>query len=197
VLTEEDFDAVLGRCHRGTLICLVGADEARDAPTKGLTPAVPAEGAPDDPTVPSYLGSRPGCVYLNRPAGKAAPDRPWAVVVDAARLDPDAFVVDEAAYFGEVMWSSSRQYEPRMPPDGELPPSVISRIGCNTSLDNGRPTAGEWIASIAPDLDTSDQVRRCFEETDRVAYRAAVPSWAVVTTFEVHGEPDAWTTPPY
>lgn len=197
MLTEADLDACLARCHRRTLIVSLGADAAAAAPTKGIAPPDPTPGTAEDPSVPSYLGPRPGCVYLSRPGGKASPDHPWAVVVDGSRLDPDAFVVDEAAYFGEVMWSSSRQYEPRLPPDGQLPPSVVSRIGCNTSLDNGRPTAGEWIATIAVDLDTSEQVHRCFEETDRVAYAATIPAWAIVTTFEVHAMGDAWATLPY
>ncbi|MEV4423408.1 hypothetical protein AB0L40_26070, partial [Patulibacter sp. NPDC049589] len=170
MLSPADFEACVARCHRGTLVRQVGEEQARAAPTAGLVPA----GA--DVTAAShssYLAPRPGCLYLARPGGRARSSDPWVVAIDMRRLDPDRFVVDEGAYFSQLMWGSSRPYLPLAPPDGELPASVVSRIGCNTSLDNGRPTAGEWIDSISADLDTSDQVRRCFEDTDVIAYAGA------------------------
>lgn len=184
----------MARCHRGTLIARVDADAAAAATVSGLTPNVDA--APDPGVLP-YVAPRPGCLYLARPRGTATSSAPWAVVLDMSRLDPDAFVVDEEAYFREVLWGSSNPYAPLMPPDGELPAAVVSRIGCNTSLDNGRPTTGEWINSIAGELDTSAQVRRCFEAIDSVAYAAPVPAEAVVTTFELRGDPGLWDAPPY
>ncbi|WP_026911684.1 hypothetical protein [Patulibacter minatonensis] len=194
MLTPEDLDALIARCQRGTLIARVPEEIAATATTAGLTPTIDAAPAPG---VLPYVAPRPGCLYLARPGGKATSPQPWAVVLDVTRLDPAAFVVDEEAYFREVLWGSSDPYEPRMPPDGELPAAVVSRIGCNASLDNGRPTTGEWINSIADELDVSAQVLRCFEAIDSVAYAAPVAPEAVVTTFDLRADPGLWDAPPY
>jgi hypothetical protein len=194
VLTPDDLDALIARCHRGTLIARVSEDEAAAATRVGLTPTVDAT---PPPGVLPYVAPRPGCLYLARPTGSATSPQPWAVVLDVTRLDPAAFVVDEEAYFREVLWGSSNPYAPLMPPDGELPAAVVSRIGCNASLDNGRPTTGEWINSIADELDVSAQVLRCFSAIDSVAYAAPVPPEAVVTTYDLRADPGAWDAPPY
>lgn len=197
MLTPEDFEACLSRCYRRTLIARVSAAQAEAAPTDGLLPFRPGPDATYDASHPTYLEPRPGCVYLAKPGGRRESDHTDAVVVDMTALEPGAFVVDEHAYFREVLWASSDPYEPLLPPDGELPAAVVSRIGCNTSLDNGRPSTGEWINSVGDELDVSAQVRRCFEQTDGVAYDGAIPAAAIVTTFSLREDPDTWVHLPY
>lgn len=91
------------------------------------------------------------------------------------------------------MWGSSRGYRPTLPRVDVLPRSVVARTGCNAAPDVGRPTAGEWVqATIAAELDVSEQVRRSFEKTDRVAYAGPVPASAVLATCALRAPATDW-----
>ena len=194
MLDPSDLTAVLAACPSGAL--LVGTTEARAraAERDGLAPPDAEEAASG---VIAHDAPRPGCHYLVRPAGRSRPNTPWAVAVDVAALDPARFGVDESAYFDRIMWGSSRGYAPRLPRVDELPRSVVSRIGCNAAPDLGRPTAGEWVQeTIAAQLDVSDQVRRAFEETDRIVYAGPIPASAVLAAFSLRSPAVDWERPP-
>lgn len=194
MLDPDDLNAVRGACPAGALLLGTTEARARAAVRDGLVPPDADEAASG---AIAHDAPRPGCLYLVRPAGRVRPTTPWAVAIDVAALDPARFAVDENAYFDRIMWGSSRGYAPTLPRVDELPRSVVSRIGCNAAPDLGRPTAGEWVqATIAAELDVSPQVRRSFEETDRVAYAGPVSSSAVLTAFSLRDPRADWDHPP-
>lgn len=194
MLAPHDLAAVLGSCPAGALILGTTEPRARAAERDGLAPPDADEAASG---VIAHDAPRPGCHYLVRPAGRARPTTAWAVALDAASLDPARFAVDEKVYFDRIMWGSSRGYAPTLPRVDALPRSVVSRIGCNAAPDLGRPTAGEWVQeTIAEELDVSDQVRRSFEETDRIVYEGPIPASAVLAAFSLRHPATDWERPP-
>lgn len=194
MLDPDDLTAVLGACPAGALLLGTTEARARAADRDGLVPPDAEEAAAG---AIAHEAPRPGCHYLVRPAGRSRPTTPWAVAIDAAALDPARFGVDENAYFDRIMWGSSRGYRPALPRVEHLPRSVVSRIGCNAAPDLGRPTAGEWVhATIAAELDVSAQVRRSFEETDRIVYAGAIPATAVRAAFSLRAPAGDWDHPP-
>lgn len=194
MLRPDDLRAVLDRCPGGALVAGTSEARARAAERDGLRPPDADEAAA---SAPAHDAPRPGCLYLVRPGGRARPATPWAVAIDAALLDPERFATDENAYFDRIMWGSSRGYAPPLPRVDELPRSVVARIGCNAAPDLGRPTTGEWVqATIAAELDASDQVRRSFAETDRIAYAGPIPARAVLAAFSLRAPTTDWDRPP-
>ncbi|MBB4071401.1 hypothetical protein [Canibacter oris] len=134
----------------------------------------------------SHFPPRPGCVYLSCFGSSASVLKKNMLIVDADKLDPSLFRVDEDRFFAAYTWKLNL-YEPQQ----DIPESIMMRAkGQGDYLHQSQIYDPQWFNDVQEQLDTPEQVLRSLAEGS-CAYAGTIPQSAISEIIELKPS-DKW-----